>query len=126
MLADAPGPTGNWTLDHNRVLANTLAVPAVPAEGEPAISGLGIGVSGGHDVVARHNVVKDNRDLHPSFASGGIVVQKGDGGTAPAGDAFNRNVLKNNSPFDIKWDGSGTATFHHNTCSTSSPSGLCS
>jgi nitrous oxidase accessory protein NosD len=126
VLADAPGPAGDWRIDHVRALRNNNACAGDPGEGEPAISGIGVGLLGANDVRLNHNVVKGNRDLHESFATGGIVVQKGSGGTEPVNDVVRHNRLKDNSPFDIDWDQTGTVTFKKNTCSTSSPSGLCS
>jgi nitrous oxidase accessory protein NosD len=124
-FADAPGPSGNWTIRNNTSTANNLECPPT-SDGEPAVSGIGIGIAGANDTKVLNNKVTKNKDLHPSFVSGGIVVIKGPGGTAPSNVLVKKNTLSKNSPFDIKWDSSGTVTFKTNTCSTSSPNGLCS
>jgi len=126
VLADAPGPAGHWKVDHNLARANNEACAGDPGEGEPALSGIGIGLLGADHTRVLNNKVVNNKDLHPSFTSGGIVVQKGSGGTLPAKDLVKANRLSKNSPFDIDWDGTGTVTFKKNHCSTSNPSGLCS
>lgn len=126
VLADAPGPAGNWNIHNNVVSANNLACPGDPGEGEPPVSGVGIGLVGAHDTKVVSNRVTKNKNLHESFASGGIVVLKGSGGTAPVNDLVKTNTATDNTPFDLDWDGSGTVTFKSNTCGTSSPSGLCS
>jgi hypothetical protein len=124
VLADSPGPAGNWTLKNNKVNANNKACPADgPA---PAISGIGIGVFGAHDTTVRHNTVKNNTDANPSIAHGGILVGKlSPTGTAPVNDLIEQNSVFGNKPFDLSWDQTGTVKFKKNACSTSSPSGLC-
>jgi nitrous oxidase accessory protein NosD len=126
VLADAPGPAGFWTVQNNTASRNNKACAAVPADHEPALSGIGIGLSGANDTKVLGNTVNGNKNTHPSFASGGIVVLKGEGGTVPANDLVKKNQLSKNSPFDIDWDSTGTVTFKKNTCTTSTPSGLCS
>jgi len=126
VLADAPGPAGNWILERNSVSRNNLACAGDPSEGEPPISGIGIGLFGAHDTSVRDNTVVGNRRLHPSIAGGGIVIGKLDpSGTAPAHDSVKDNALADNSPFDIDWDGSGSVTFRRNDCDRSRPSGIC-
>ena len=125
VLADNPGPSGNWTIQKNTAKANNKACAA--SGEEPPLSGIGIGLSGANDTKVLNNKVQGNKDLHQSaIGSGGILVQKGTGGTVPTGDLVKKNKLSKNSPFDIDWDSTGTVTFKKNTCSTSSPSGLCS
>jgi hypothetical protein len=124
-LADAPGPATHIRILRNVVRKNNLACPGEPDEDEPPISGFGIALLGaGHSLVSR-NLVTGHRRSGPSFASGGILVQKGPGGTAPRNDVVKRNVAVRNHPKDIKWDRSGVVRFRRNTCGTSAPPGLC-
>ena len=126
VLADAPGPAGFWEISRNVANSNNKACAGHPADGEPPFSGIGIGLSGANHTSVVGNQVADNRDLHPSSASGGILVLKGSGGTAPVSDLIKDNVLSHNSPFDIRWDLSGTnIRIKRNECEKSSPSGLC-
>jgi nitrous oxidase accessory protein NosD len=124
VLADNPGPSGNWTIQKNTANGNNKACAAQGPE--PAISGIGIALSGANDTKVLNNKVQRNKNLHASaVGSGGILVQKGTGGTVPKNDLVKKNKLSKNSPFDIDWDSTGTVTFKQNTCTTSSPSGLC-
>jgi nitrous oxidase accessory protein NosD len=125
VLADAPGPAGKWKIRFNRVTNNNNNCPGDPTTGQASTSGLGIALGGATDTLIQGNTVTGNTDLHPSLASGGIVIQKGSGGTVPTGDTVKGNTLKKNKPFDIDWDGSGSVLFQNNTCTTSKPSGLC-
>jgi Right handed beta helix region len=126
VLADAPGPAGNWILERNTVSRNNTACAGDPAEGEPPISGVGIALFGAHDTSVRDNTIVGNRRLHQSIASGGIVIGKGGpSGTAPAHDFVKDNALADNSPFDIDWDGSGSVTFRRNDCDRSRPGSIC-
>ncbi|MEA2398099.1 MAG: hypothetical protein QOK25_1655 [Thermoleophilaceae bacterium] len=125
VLADAPGPAGKWKIRSNKVTNNNNACPGDPTSGQAAISGLGIALSGATDTLVQGNTVTGNTDAHPSVATGGIVIRKGLGGTAPTGDTVKGNTLKKNKPFDIDWDGSGSVLFKNNTCTASKPSGLC-
>ena len=124
VVADNPGPAGNWTIQRNTAKGNNKACPA--AGEDPALSGIGIALSGANDTKVLKNKVQGNKNLHESaVGSGGILVQKGTGGTVPKNDLVKQNKLSKNSPFDIDWDSTGTVTFKKNTCTTSSPSGLC-
>lgn len=124
-LADAPGPAGNFRIDHNRVLRNNKACPGEPEEDEPPISGLGIAVLGAFDTRVTHNSVIGNRPTGASFLSGGIAVTELPGGTDPRNDAVSHNEAFDNTPNDLFWDGKGTVAFKKNHCATSDPDGLC-
>jgi parallel beta-helix repeat protein len=128
VLADAPGPAREWTIVQNAASQNNKACAGDPAEGEPAISGLGIGLIGARNSTIANNALYRNRKKgHESFASGGIVVTKGVGGTPESHLLIQVNALTENSPFDISWDKIGTkVTFKDNECSTSKPSSICS
>lgn len=125
-LADAPGPAGNFRIDHNRVLGNNKACPGDPEEDEPPISGLGIALLGAFDTRVSHNKVRGNHPTGASFLSGGIAVTEGVAGTDPQDDRVSHNEAFDNLPNDLFWDGSGTAAFKKNRCATSDPDGLCS
>jgi nitrous oxidase accessory protein NosD len=124
VLADAPGPTGNWLVAGNRVWANNTFCPPDPDEGGPPLSGIGILVLGAHDTVIRHNVIRGHRKAHPSAAYGGIVIRPGFAGTQPKGVVVNANVALGNRP-DINWNGSGGVRFRDNLCRTSRPGSVC-
>ena len=125
VLADSPGPAGKWLIRSNQVRKNNRACAADPADDEPAISGLGIALLGADHTKVLNNTVSGNRNLHPSLASGGIVVMKGSGGTLPTKDVVKGNSAHENDPFDLQWDGTGTVQFKKNNCGKSSPSNLC-
>jgi nitrous oxidase accessory protein NosD len=124
-LADAPGPAGNFKIDHNRVAANNKACAGEPDEGEPPISGVGIGVIGAFGTKVSHNRVFGNQPSGGSFVSGGIAVTTGPGGTEPQNDVVDHNKAFANTPNDLFWDGSGAVRFKKNRCATSDPDGLC-
>jgi nitrous oxidase accessory protein NosD len=123
-LADAPGPTADWTIAGNRVWANNKACAADPGEGGPPLSGIGILLLGAQDTVVRNNVVRGQSKAHPSAAHGGIVIRPGFGGTLPNGDVIAGNVALGNRP-DINWDGSGHVRFRDNLCRSSRPGSVC-
>ncbi|HKP90401.1 MAG TPA: right-handed parallel beta-helix repeat-containing protein [Thermoleophilaceae bacterium] len=128
VLADAPGPARKWTITNNAIAQNNKACAGEPDEGEPAISGLGIGLIGARDTTVAGNGLYRNRQKgHPSFASGGIVVTKGVEGTPEHNLLIQANGLDQDEPFDISWDKVGTKiSFVDNRCSTSKPSSICS
>ncbi len=125
VLADAPGPATDWLVRGNTVSANNNKCPGDPAEGEPPISGVGIALLGAANTTVSSNQVIGNRKQGKSILSGGIVVQKGVGGTPESNDSIVGNTARKNRPFDISWDGAGTATFTGNTCSKGSPPSIC-
>jgi parallel beta-helix repeat protein len=126
ILADNPGPAAHWTISGNTVRKNNNACPGDPAEGEPALSGLGIVLSGATKTTLTGNRVEGNRAGHKSqLGSGGILVGKGSGGTVPTGDRVSSNTLKRNTPFDISWDRTGRVKFKRNRCTNGSPSRTC-
>jgi nitrous oxidase accessory protein NosD len=125
-LADAPGPAGNFQIDHNRVLENNRACPGEPEEDEPPISGLGIGELGVFDTDVSQNKVRGNHPSGASFLSGGIAVTEGVGGTDPQDVVVGHNKAFDNLPNDLFWDGTGSVDFKKNHCATSDPDGLCS
>jgi nitrous oxidase accessory protein NosD len=127
VLADAPGPARKWTITENAASFNNKACAGEPDEGEPAISGIGIGLFGARDTTVASNAGFRNRDKHPSIAHGGIVVTKGVAGTPEHNLLIQNNGFSENSPFDISWDKAGTKiSFVDNQCEKSKPSSICS
>jgi nitrous oxidase accessory protein NosD len=128
VLADAPGPARKWTITNNAIAQNNKACAGEPEEDEPPISGLGIGLIGARDTtVAGNGLYRNRKKGHDSFASGGIVVTKGVGGTPEHNLLIQSNGLTEDSPFDISWDKAGTKiSFVDNRCDTSKPSSICS
>lgn len=125
VLADAPGPAGFVHFQANSVRHNTRACAAGEDTDVP-LSGLGIALSGATNVTIRGNLITGNVPSAESAFSGGVVVVKGDGGTAPTSNRVVKNVILHNQP-DLFWDGTGTGNvFKRNACQTSTPPGLCS
>jgi parallel beta-helix repeat protein len=119
-----PGPATGFTLSRNTVTRNNRACPG-EENGPPPRSGIGIALFGAGNTTVSRNTVTRNRPSGPSLFSGGIVVIRGPGGTAPSGDVISRNVVRRNRPKDLFWDGSGTVRFSRNTCGSSQPTRLC-
>ncbi len=125
VLADAPGPAGFFRFTGNSVRHNTKACAAGEDTDVP-LSGIGIALSGATGVSIKGNLITGNVPSAESAFSGGVVVVKGDGGTAPTNNRVVKNVILHNQP-DLFWDGTGTGNvFERNACQTSTPPGLCS
>jgi parallel beta-helix repeat protein len=125
VLADAPGPAGGFTIRKNTVTKNTRSCAGDPGEGEPPVSGVGVGLLGAFKTTVAGNTVNGNAPSGPSLVSGGIVVMAGSQGTAPKNDVVKNNSADANKPSDLFWDGKGSASFSKNLCRTSTPTGLC-
>ena len=125
-LADAPGPSGHWTIQANHVASNVKACPAIPDENFPAMSGIGVLLLGANDNTVSGNDVYYNIPGGDTQISGGIVVAKdpsNPNATAPMNNTITSNVAHGNKPADILWDGSGTGnTFTSNSCDVAVPS----
>lgn len=122
-LADAPGPAGEFDVRFNRIARNTKACPASEEGG--ALSGIGLAISGATGVDVRRNLIVGNVPSGPTDFSAGVVVVRGDGGTAPTNNTVKRNVIRRNQ-LDLLWDGSGTGNvLEPNRCATSTPPELC-
>ncbi len=125
VLADAPGPAGDFRFSGNRVSRNSKFCP--PSEDSPdPTSGIGIALLGATGVKITGNKITDNV---PGGAGvpihGGVVVVRGDGGTAPTNNRVRFNKILRNDP-DVFWDGSGTGNaLKPNFCRTSTPADLC-
>jgi nitrous oxidase accessory protein NosD len=125
VLADAPGPAGGFTISKNTFTKNTRACAGDPQEGEPPVSGVGIGLLGAFNTTVSGNTVKGNAPSGASTVSGGIVVVSGPNKTPPKNDVIKSNNADANNPFDLLWDGTGSVSFSKNLCHTSAPAGLC-
>jgi parallel beta-helix repeat protein len=122
-LADAPGPSGNFVVRGNQVRDNTRACPET--DETPPVSGVGISLFGARGVEVTGNHITGNVPSGPSIFSGGVVVVRGFGGTAPRNNSVVANDFGHNRP-DISWDGSGSGNhFAKNKCDTSVPKRLC-
>jgi parallel beta-helix repeat protein len=121
-----PGDVSDWTVVHNTANNNT---GACPGEEGPPTSGAGIVIAGVNHSRFTANTANGNAPSGASpFGSGGLVVLSSSsfGGQDPSYVQIDNNSLHGNSPVDIAWDGSGSfITFFKNSCSSSSPPGLC-
>jgi nitrous oxidase accessory protein NosD len=124
---NSPGPADQWIIRKNHVMKNTKYCPGSKEEHSPPFSGTGIGVAGGTHVLVGLNTITGNRPSGPSPLSGGVtlVSAKPFGGSVETDNLVRYNTFSGNKP-DIKWDGQGANSFHHNKCTTSRPGGLCS
>jgi len=123
-LADAPGPAGAFNVAWNLIRHNDKACPGSPEQGGP-LSGLGVVISGAHDVSLHANAILDNNPGGDTDVSAGVAVVTGDGGTEPANNRVQGNVILRNST-DILWDSTGRGNvLQPNRCQTSTPAGLC-
>ena len=122
-LADAPGPAGVFDVHGNEVVDNTRACPAF--EDAPPLSGVGIALLGARGMQIQGNHIVHNVPTGPTGFSGGVVVVKGFGGTAPTNNTVVGNTILRNKP-DILWDKSGSGNrLSPNNCKTSKPGRLC-
>jgi nitrous oxidase accessory protein NosD len=123
VLADAPGPAGNFGVRANIVRNNTRSCPA--GEEGPSLSGIGIALWGARDMEIEGNTIVDNVPSGPSEFHGGVALVGGFGGTAPQDNLVRGNTILRNRP-DIFWDKSGSGNrFVGNVCNTSVPTSLC-
>jgi hypothetical protein len=122
-LADEPGPAGAFGVSGNEIMNNTRACPAF--EDAPPLSGVGIALLGVRGMENKGNHIVHNVPSGPTGFSGGVVVTKGFGGTAPTNNTLTGNTILRNKP-DIFWDKSGSGNrFNPNDCKTSKPGRLC-
>lgn len=125
LLVNLAGTGRDWTVSFNSVSRNSLVCPP---GGGPPLSGLGIGVIGAAQVRIDHNLVIGAPPGGPSLPAGGIAIES----AAPFGGAdasdvrVTDNVLRDNVPVDLSWDGAGSGiAFVKNRCASSVPAGLC-
>jgi hypothetical protein len=126
ILADEPGPAGNFGVRANVVRNNTRSCPA--GEEAPSLSGVGIALWGARDMEIEGNTILDNVPSGPSEFHGGVALVRGGEtfeGTAPKDNLVRGNTILRNRP-DIFWDKSGSGNrFVSNVCNTSVPTRLC-
>jgi nitrous oxidase accessory protein NosD len=131
----------NWRASHNIAAGNNKFCPANETELPFTLTGLGILIAGGDHIVLRENRVRGNQPSGDPTTidnvplAGGIVVvstadvdvfQQGYYGTVAAHNIVVDNLVLDNKPFDLVYDGLGRGNrFVFNTCDTSSPPGLC-
>jgi hypothetical protein len=114
-----------WRVSGNVASKNNVDCPSQGG----LLTGIGIAVLGGGEVVLEHNVIVGNVP-GPSavLPSGGVVIlSSGDfGGADPVDVRVGGNVAHGNDPVDLFWDGTGAdIRFSHNACGSSDPAGLC-
>jgi Right handed beta helix region len=118
-----PGTAGDLSMHANVIRANTR--PCEESEEGPALSGVGIAITGAHDNRVTGNRITDNVPSGPTEFSGGVAVVKDFLGAPPENNLVQGNVVLRNDP-DLFWDGSGSGNrFRHNRCRTSDPASLC-
>lgn len=122
-LGDAPGPSSGWKILNNHADHNNRRCG--PGE-EGGVSGVGIGLSGVRRSTVANNTVRRNLPKHKSDLHGGILIVKGEGGTAPRKLRIVGNTVLHNRPADIFWDKSGSVHFAQNHCRRSKPKHICS
>jgi parallel beta-helix repeat protein len=117
-------PLSDYEVTGNTALNNNALCPAWGSR-EWSLYGIGFLLSGTQNVVLAANVAE--RNAGPGLRSGGIVlVSSGTRGTDPMDNVVTDNVALKNSPFDIRWDETGSGNvFRNNTCRTSEPSWIC-
>jgi parallel beta-helix repeat protein len=127
VLNTGSNAAGFYDIAGNVVANNTKFCPGNEEEGTPPLSGIGVGIAGGHDNAVNGNIITGNVPSGPvPFAGGVAVFDVGiPGANPPENNAVFGNVIRDNQP-DIFYDGSGTGnTFRSNVCDTSVPDGLC-
>jgi len=118
LFLQAPDSPTNWVATGNQVNHNNNVCPA--GDEAPPVSGAGIAVFGGHQLVIQANTVNNNRPNGPTFVSGGIVLVEGSSNNQIVG-----NTAHGNAPADLIDQSAASNTFRANDCDTSIPGGLC-
>jgi parallel beta helix pectate lyase-like protein len=128
----------HWLASHNITAGNNNFCPAddLPF----ALTGVGIMIAGGDHIVLRENRVGENQAsgdptiMNGVPLAGGIVIVStanvsvfpGYYGSVSAHNIVVKNLVLDNQPFDLVYDGLGTGNhFVSNRCETSLPSRLC-
>ena len=130
----------NWRASHNIVAHNDKFCSEEVSELPFSLTGVGILIGGGDHIVLRENRVLTN---HPGgepslindvpLAGGIVVVSTANVSLFPGfyGDVAEHNIVVNNvvldnQPFDLVYDGLGSGNrFVLNRCDTSTPARLC-
>jgi len=127
----AQGATKRWVVSGNTIEGNNRGGCPLLPQGDPAVSGNGILILGGQQIVLERNRVRFNRPDPgtPNSLAGGIVIKTIPARvrTAPRDAVVVGNTVRHNLPADLVYDGTGTGIrFVANDCGTSEPVGLCS
>jgi len=127
----AQGATKRWVVSGNTIEGNDRGGCPLLPQGDPAVSGNGILILGGQQIVLERNLVRSNRPDPgtPNSLAGGIVIKTipAKVRTAPGDVVVVGNTVRDNLPADLVYDGTGTGIrFIANDCGTSEPLGLCS
>jgi len=130
----------NWRASHNIVAHNNEFCSAEKAGLPFSLTGVGILIAGGDHIVLRENRVRENQPggepsiIHGVPLAGGIVVVstadvsifQGFYGGVATHNLIVKNLVLDNKPYDLVYDGQGTGNhFVSNRCRTSFPDGLC-
>jgi hypothetical protein len=106
VLADNPGPAGNVDVHASAFDHNNNACEADEEEDTPALSGIGIALSGANDVRLNGNSISGNVPGGETFATAGIAIIVGDAGTPPTNISIHGNHMAGNATKFLN-DGSG-------------------
>lgn len=103
-----PAPTGLLDIRGNQVQDNSRFCPA---DGGPALGGLGIALIGTTRVHVHDNTISRNRAHgEPDLGGAGVLLLDATdltGGSVPIGNVIDSNRLQGNSPAQVVFDGSG-------------------
>ena len=128
----------DWLASHNIAAGNNNFCPA--GDLPFALTGVGIMIAGGDHIVLRENRVRENQAsgdptiINGVPLAGGIVVVStanvsvfpGYYGSVSAHNIVEKNLVLDNQPLDLVYDGLGAGNhFIANRCETSLPAGLC-
>jgi parallel beta-helix repeat protein len=129
------GPVSDLRVTGNTMDANDRYCPGDPSpEGRPPEGGVGLALAGTRDAVVSGNRIENNAlaavpaDGQMPPVQGGLALIDSTpfGGSAPSNNRINGNTIRNNQPFDVVTDGSGTGNvFHGNACATATMPGIC-
>jgi parallel beta-helix repeat protein len=140
LYTGAGGPDQQWVATHNSASHNDNYCAASYTGLPFTLTGIGVLIAGGDQIVLHGNTVTANRPSGTpttidgvALAGGVVVVSTASVQVFPGingGDAANNTVASNtvegNQPFDLAYDGQGTGNrFTGNTCHTSTPPGQC-
>lgn len=130
-----PGPVSDLRITGNTIDANDRYCPGDPSpEGRPPQGGLGVALAGTQDAVVTGNRIENNAlapvpaDAQTPPLQGGLALIDSTpfGGTPPSNNRIIGNTIRNNQPFDVVTDGSGSGNvFHGNVCTTATMPGIC-
>ena len=130
----------HWQASHNTAWRNNLFCPTTVTGLPFNLTGVGVLVAGADHLTIQENTVRANQPtgdttiINGVALAGGIVVVSteditvfpGFFGSVEAQNNILNNLVIDNQPFDLAYDGLGAGNhLISNTCRTSSPAGLC-